>query len=108
MSQHKPRLGCYVGSKVVEKGYAWRPLNENKGQDGQAGIIRVGLGGLAQVTCCNLHTRHEVLLAGRHLLIALMEDPTAACISSRISRQHVGLQTKNPDCSTNMGCCFWF
>ncbi len=39
------------------KGCTWRPLDEHKGQDGQAGVLHVGLSILAQVTRCNLH-RH--------------------------------------------------
>ena len=45
------------------KGCTWRPLDEHKGQDGQAGVLHVGLSMLAQVTCCNLqqHTQHSII-----------------------------------------------
>ncbi len=45
------------------KGCTWRPLDEHKRQDGQAGVLHVGLSMLAQVTCCNLqqHTKQSII-----------------------------------------------
>ena len=41
------------------KGCTWRPLDEHKRQDGQAGVLHVGLSVLAQVTCSNLQQQTQ-------------------------------------------------
>ena len=41
------------------KGCTWRPLDEHKRQNGQTGVLHVGLSVLAQVTCCNLQQQTQ-------------------------------------------------
>ena len=45
------------------KGCTWRPLDEHKRQNGQGGVLHVGLSVPAQVTCCDLqqHTQQCII-----------------------------------------------
>ena len=45
------------------KGCTWRPLDEHKRQNGQGGVLHVGLSVPAQVTCCDLqqHTQQCIM-----------------------------------------------
>jgi hypothetical protein len=61
------------------KGCTWRPLDEHKRQNGQAGLLHIGLSIFAQVTRCSLqqHTKQSIISVTQTFAPFVHAAPTA-------------------------------